>query len=179
MTARSFARPLALLFAGALALLATLRAPSPALAQIDMDRAGVLDIKDDHEKSLFLQLQCVCGCPRESIGTCTCGQSTGYRAEARALMAKGLSDEEIKTEWEHRYGPGSLMVPRNDGTNRFLYILPLVTILAMAGFAVQLLRRYRSRADLKASEVPAPAPGQKRDEYDDKLDEELKQLDNE
>jgi cytochrome c-type biogenesis protein CcmH/NrfF len=177
---RTLARAIALLFAAAIAVFATLRAPSVALGQThEMAGSGVLDIRNDEERAVFRHLQCTCGCPRESIVTCQCGVADKFRSEVRGMMAKGMTVEEIKAEWARRYGPQALMVPPNEGANRLLYLVPLAAIVGMAAFAVTLLRRLRRRADEKAAAAPAPVAGQKRDEYDDKLDEELKQLDDE
>lgn len=161
------------------ALLAT--APTLALAQQlgeGMERGGVLDIRNEDERRSFGDLQCTCGCPRESIATCTCGFASGFRNEVRAMMARGLTQEEIKAEWVRRYGPQALTVPPNRGANRLMYVAPLAMIAGMGGFAVMLLRRFRQRDDQKSQAAP-PVAGAKRDEYDDKLDEELKQLDDE
>ena len=163
---------------------ATLLAAAPRLARAQqlgegMERGGVLDIHNEEERRSFGDLQCTCGCPRESIATCTCGQAGGFRNEVRAMMARGLNQEEIKAEWVRRYGPQALTVPPNSGANRLLYVAPLVMVAGMGGFAVMLLRRFRQREDQKALAAAPPVAGAKRDEYDDKLDEELKQLDDE
>jgi cytochrome c-type biogenesis protein CcmH/NrfF len=165
--------------------LASLRFPTSAFAQgaadmgKDMDRSGVLDIRGDEEKRVFTALQCTCGCPRESLATCTCGFAHDFRIEVRAMMAKGMSIEEIKTEWVRQHGPGAMMVPTNEGANRFLYIFPLVIIMGMAGVAVTVLRRFRRggvNASARAAAAATPNAGAGPDAYDAKLDEELKQL---
>ncbi len=159
-----------------------LAAPAVALAQQlgeGMERGGVLDIHNEDERRSFGDLQCTCGCPRESIATCTCGQASGFRAEVRAMMARGLTQEEIKAEWVRRYGPQALTVPPNSGANRVLYVAPLLAIAGMGGIAVMMLRRFRQRDDQKALAAAPPVAGARRDDYDDKLDEELKQLDDE
>ncbi len=179
---RTLARAIALLLAAAVAVFAALRAPSPALAQEghEVMGSGVLDIRNEEERAVFLHLQCTCGgCAREAIGTCQCGVADKFRREVRGMMAKGMTLEEIKAEWVRRYGSQALMIPPNEGANRLLYLVPLAAIVGMAAFAVTLLRRFRRRADEKAAAAPAPVAGAKRDEYDDKLDEELKQLDDE
>jgi cytochrome c-type biogenesis protein CcmH len=178
MHRRTFLR--ALVSASAASLGAVAVAPSVALAQQlgeGMDRSGTLDIRSDEERRVFKQLQCTCGCPRESIATCTCGFAAGFRTEVRAMMARGMSLEEIKTEWARRGGPQALMVPSNSGAQRLLYIVPLVAIALMAAFAVNLLGRLRRREEARTAAAPAAPAGAKRDAYDDKLDEELKQLD--
>ncbi len=156
--------------------------PAVALAQQlgeGMDRTGALDVRNDEERRTFGDLQCTCGCPRESIATCTCAFADGFRSEVRAMMARGLTQEEIKAEWVRRHGPQALTVPPNTGANRLLYIAPLAAIAGMGAFAVVILRRVRRSSDEKARAVASPVAGAKRDEYDDKLDEELKQLDDE
>jgi cytochrome c-type biogenesis protein CcmH len=143
-----------------------------------MDRTGTLDIRSEEERRIFGDLQCTCGCPRESIATCTCGFASGFRGEVRAMMARGLTQEEIKAEWVRRHGPEALTVPPNTGANRLLYVAPLAIIAGMGVFAGLVLRRFRHHADERAAAAPAVAAA-KRDDYDDKLDEELKQLDDE
>ena len=144
-----------------------------------MDRSGVLDIRNDEEKRVFAALQCTCGCPRESIVTCPCGFAHDFRIEVRAMMAKGMTLEEIKAEWVRQHGPGSMMVPSNEGANRFLYIAPLLMIIGMAAFAVTMLRRFRRggmKAEARAAAATTPK-GSGADAYDEKLDDELKKLD--
>jgi cytochrome c-type biogenesis protein CcmH len=173
LTRRSFWAAVA--SASALAL-----APRWAVAQQlgeGMDRSGVLDIRNDTERAIFGDLQCTCGCPRESLATCTCGFAAGFRNDVRAMMARGMTREQIKTEWVYQHGLEALTVPANTGANRFLYLAPLAAIAGMGGFAAMMLRRFRRRSDAKAKATPVVAG--KRDDYDDKLDEELRQLDNE
>lgn len=145
-----------------------------------MDRSGVLDIRNDEERRVFSALQCTCGCPRESIVTCPCGFAHDFRIEVRAMMAKGMTLEEIKTEWVHQHGPGAMMVPTNEGANRFLYIAPMIMIMGMAAFAATMLRRFRRggvEASARAAAVTRPLGGAGPDAYDEKLDDELKKLD--
>jgi cytochrome c-type biogenesis protein CcmH len=167
----------------AAAVVVSLRFPSLALAQQlgeGMDRSGVLDIRSPEEHRVFEALQCTCGCPREAISTCTCGFAAGFRQEVREMMAKGMSLEDIKAEWVRRHGPEALSVPPNGGGNRFVYIVPLLLIAGMAAVAISALRRFRAHevatttaATGKKGKI-APAA---RDDYDQKLDDELKRLD--
>ena len=182
---RRIARSIVLAIALCAALL-SLRFSTSAFAQDmgdmgkGMDRSGVLDIRNDEEKRVFTALQCTCGCPRESIATCTCGFAHDFRIEVRAMMAKGMTLEEIKTEWVRQHGPGAMMVPSNEGANRFLYIAPLVMIMGMAAFAVTMLRRFRRggvNASARAAAIAKPLGGAGPDAYDEKLDDELKKLD--
>jgi cytochrome c-type biogenesis protein CcmH/NrfF len=182
---RTFLR--ALLVAPAAALV-----PAVAFAQAKMAegmaKGSGIRIKSDQERRVFADLLCMCGgCQRESLSECICGQADDYRSEVRAMLAEGLSQEQIKAEWVRRFGPQALSVPPNEGASRLLYIAPLVGIVAMAAFVVTVLKRFRARDVAKAGAAakaaakagPGAVAGGGRDEYDDKLDEELKQLDDE
>lgn len=178
---RTFLR--ALLVAPAVALV-----PAVAVAQSKMGdgmaKGSGINIKTDAERRVFADLLCMCGgCQREALNECICGQADDYRAEVRAMLAEGLTQEEIKAQWVRRFGPQSLSVPPNEGASRLLYLGPLFAIVGGAVFVVMVLKRFRARDQAKvaaAAKGPAAAvAGGSRDEYDDKLDEELKQLDDE
>jgi cytochrome c-type biogenesis protein CcmH/NrfF len=161
---------------------ALLAAPRGALAQQlgeGMERSGTLDIHNDEERAVFGDLQCTCGCPREAISTCTCAYAARFRGEVRGMMARGMTREEIKAEWVRRNGPQALTVPANTGANRLVYAAPLVAIVAGGAVAVKVLRGFRQKAEIKSVAAAGTVAGGDRDEYDDKLDEELKQLDDE
>jgi len=72
-------------------------------------------------------------------------------------------------------------VAEDKGANRLIYIAPFLVIVGMAAFVVSVLRRFRRQnADGGAASAPKKeAPAEGRDAYDEKLDEELKQLDDE
>jgi len=158
----------------------------PARAQVQMPGGagenGVLDIHNDEERRIFNELQCTCGCPRDAIGTCGCEFAAKFRGEVRGMMAQGMTPEQIRAVWVQRFGPQALMVPPNEGGNRLLYLVPLGAIVGMAAVVVGVLRRFRRRdreAAAATAKGAAPVAGARRDEYDDKLDEELRQLDDE
>jgi cytochrome c-type biogenesis protein CcmH/NrfF len=178
---RTFLR--ALLVAPAVALV-----PSAAFAQgkmgDGMSKGSGINIKTDAERRVFADLLCMCGgCQREALNECICGQADDYRAEVRAMLAEGLTQEQIKAQWVRRFGPQSLSVPPNEGASRLLYLVPLAGIAGMAGVVVMALRRFRARDNARVAATAkagtAAVAGGSRDEYDDKLDEELKQLDDE
>jgi cytochrome c-type biogenesis protein CcmH len=185
--ARGPLRTLALLLTASLAAWLSLRAPSPALGQSmnhgQSERNGLIEVKTDQERQAFASLACCCGgCPHEPILTCTCGYADRYRDDVRAMIAQGMSLEQIKDAWEKRFGSDALTVPRNRGGNRLLYIAPLVLIVAAAGIVITALRRFRRREDEKSQVALAggvPPARADDDEYEKKLDDELKQLDSE
>ncbi|AUX26986.1 cytochrome C-type biogenesis protein [Sorangium cellulosum] len=182
---RTLIHGITLLAAGLVALVVLLRSPDFAHGQQlgeGMVRTGTVGIQSDAERKLFWSVICTCGCPRETLGTCTCGFAHERRSELRAALAAGLSLEEIQAAYVERFGPEALAVPPNKGSQRLLYLFPLGAIVLGAGLVIVTLRRWKRRSDEaggggqgSAKDVAAGA----RDDYDDKLDEELKSLDRE
>ncbi|WP_437811837.1 cytochrome c-type biogenesis protein [Sorangium sp. So ce1078] len=174
-----------LLAAGVIALVVLLRSPEFAHGQQlgeGMLRSGTVGIQNETERKLFWSLICTCGCPRETLGTCTCGTAHERRDQLRAALASGLSIEAIQAAYAERYGAEALAVPPNKGSQRLLYLFPLGAILVGAGIVIVTLRRWKRRSDEAGAagerSRKGVVPGA-RDDYDDKLDEELKNLDRE
>jgi cytochrome c-type biogenesis protein CcmH len=146
---------------------------------------GTVMIHSETERQLFWSLICTCGCPRETLGTCACDIASARRDALRDLLSQGKTIEQAQDSYVSMYGAKSLAVPRNTGANRLLWAVPAFAILLGAGFVVYTLRRFKrqsdtndaklqvKRSDVKKSDVKA------RDAYDDRLDQELKDLDNE
>jgi cytochrome c-type biogenesis protein CcmH len=179
-------RTLALLSAALVAVVISLDPPSPAWGQGQAmnhgDRTGLIGARTDAERQAFSALACRCGgCPNEALITCPCAYADGYRNDIRAMIARGMTLEDIKKEWEKRFGADALTAPPNSGGTRALYVVPPILIVAFAGFVVMVLRRFRRRDEEKshaaAAAGGAPLSSGEHDEYDDKLDDELKQLD--
>ncbi|MBK9261252.1 MAG: cytochrome c-type biogenesis protein CcmH [Polyangiaceae bacterium] len=146
---------------------------------------GTVVIHSETERQLFWSLICTCGCPRETLGTCACDIASGRREALRDLLAQGKTIEQAQDAYVAMYGIKSLAVPRNQGANRLLWAVPAFAIMLGAGFVVYTLRRFQRRgaaidAAKKAKAKTSPVKDSKgRDDYDDRLDQELKDLDNE
>jgi cytochrome c-type biogenesis protein CcmF len=156
--------------------------PAPAYAQAGMDdmHSHTIRIDNDKERDIFGSLRCTCGCPRDLLSTCSCETAEAAREEIRKEMKAGMTKEAILLAYEKANGLAMLAVPPNAGALRAIYAVPLVAIVGGAvglGFAV---RRWKTRGAARAVAtsvaVDAGAPP-KRDEYDARLDEELKDLD--
>ena len=139
-----------------------------------------MSIQNETERQLFWSLICTCGCPRETLGTCPCDIAHQRRTALREMLAEGKSVEQVQDIYVSQYGSKSLAVPRNQGASRALWVVPVMAIVAGAGLAIFLLRRWQQRGLAAAAAGPkAPNPNAPRDAYDDKLDQELKELDDE
>jgi cytochrome c-type biogenesis protein CcmH len=146
-----------------------------------MVRTGTVGIRDETERKLFFGLICTCGCPRETLGTCTCGTAHARRDELRELLADGKGIEEIKNLYAQRYGLQGLAVPPSKGIGRAVWAVPIVAMLLGAGGVLLALRKWKKRGD--DDPPPGDAGGaadknpKKRDELDDRIDRELEELD--
>ncbi len=168
------------------ALLGAAALPSLTFAQQHNERSGTITVQNEVERRLFPLLACVCGgCPHEPLSSCTCGYADQYREQIRDMIAKGMTDDQIKAEWVKRHGYDALTVPSNAGAGQLIYVAPLLAIIGMAGVVIVALKRFRRREEIhekslaNEGEAASEAKADKRDEYDLKLDEELKQLDDE
>lgn len=179
---RSWFQAAALAIAAAIAIYAA--APLTAFGQgASMSRFGTVEIKNETEHQLFWSLLCRCGCPRETLGTCTCSWAHNMRAELRDELSKGKSVEDIKAAYGSKYGTDAVGVPPNEGAHRFVWVAPLVAIALGAGAVGMLLRSWMRRAAAKRSgeeaAKPAPVSPDEESKYDRQLDDELKALDKE
>lgn len=165
--------------------------PGDAVGQSHVDHGGTVGIQNDTERQLFKSLICMCGCPRETLETCTCDYGTARRGELRDMLTSGMSIQAIQKAYGARFGTKSLATPTNEGFGALIWIFPLAMIIAGAIGVGFMLRRWSARGALAAAGAaggPAEPGGAKkgkpskakdpaaRDAYDDRLDEELKDL---
>lgn len=180
---RAFAaRALAALGAGLVGGASLLASPSAQGQDIGlgMDRTGTVGIQNETERLLFWSLLCTCGCPRETLGTCTCGFAHERRAELRNQLTLGKSIQEIQAWYVGRFGTQALAVPPDTGGSRALYVAPLLAIVAGAALIITTLKRWRARGEADAAaktKAAPPAKTNEKDDYDAKLDDELRNLD--
>jgi cytochrome c-type biogenesis protein CcmF len=156
-------------------------APSMAYGQqpTHSEAPGTIEVRSDQERELFRSLNCICPtCPHKpNLMDCACPTAMGHRSTLRAELAKGLSIEQVRAIYVGKYGQEALSVPPSEGAMRGVWALPLLGIAAGAGGVVFALRRWRRHEkDRTAGAKPLPAKA-KRDDYDDKLDQELRALD--
>jgi cytochrome c-type biogenesis protein CcmF len=167
--------------------------PSPAFAQGTSSlHSGTVKIENEKEKEVFGALRCMCGtCARDLLSTCGCGEADEMREKLRAKIAAGATKDQIVAEYAKEFGSESLAIPPNTGAMKAIYVVPLTVIGGGAVGLALMLRRWRSH------DVPEAATNEKvelasndtakkskkkndaRDAYDARLDEELRDLDDE
>jgi cytochrome c-type biogenesis protein CcmH len=78
------------------------------------------------------------------------------KAEARGLVAKGYSEEQILAYFERSYGEFVRLRPPLRGVNWLVWLGPLFGLLAGAAFVAFVLRRNAAAAPVS---VPSDLPG--------------------
>ena len=75
-------------------------------------------------------LMCTCGCPH-LIGQCgdECGVAPQLIHEISDLVSQGKTEEEVYSAFEAKYGLVVLAVPKAEGFNMLLWILPFLGML--------------------------------------------------
>ncbi|MFO0663825.1 MAG: cytochrome c-type biogenesis CcmF C-terminal domain-containing protein [Polyangiaceae bacterium] len=158
--------------------------PTQAFAwQTTGSHVGTVHIENEKEREIFSALRCMCGtCARDALSSCACGTADETRERIRAKIAQGVSRETILNEYAAEFGTAALSVPPNQGATRAIYMLPLVAVVGAGAGLGFMLFRWRKNDKNRAPKVAQASSGdgqtvKKQDDYDARLDEELKDLD--
>jgi cytochrome c-type biogenesis protein CcmH len=123
-----------------------------------------------------MEQQVMCVVCRTSLAVANGPQAEAERRQIRTLIAQGKSVAQIKDALVAQYGERVLALPKDDGFNLAVYLVPilvLVLALALLAFALPRWRRHaRARAAAPAAAVPALSPEDMR-----RLDDELARRD--
>ncbi len=92
-------------------------------------------------------------------------------------LARGESPEKIIDDYVEEFGTASLAIPPNKGGMRAIYTLPLVAIAGAGVVLAIALKRWRRNADSPPKDASGDGKDEKRDAYDDRIDAELRDLD--
>ena len=117
----------------------------------------------------------MCGtCGRKRLAECTCGKAAAMRGELAKLTDAGKSREEVYQYFMAQYGSQEpLASPVDEGFNRLAWMFPWAigaTGAVMVGFAAMKWSR-------RGSEEEAPAASETDAAIDERLDDELRNLD--
>ena len=140
--------------------------------------AGHVAIENATEKRVFDRLLCMCGdCQRLPLSTCACGWADHARQEVRDKLARGVSPTKIESEYRAEHGPSALAIPADRGLDRALWVVPIAGgILAMGLLARAGLRWARKSPGTPDAATSTTAASEEERAYDEKLEEELRKL---
>ncbi len=149
-----------------------------AAQHVDQPQTVILVPKTQLEKDLQGHLVCMCGgCGRKKIGECTCPLAADMRKELAGHVAGGRSRDEIVQLFIKKWGSQEVLTePIDRGFNRLAWLLPygvgLGGIVLVGGVAMRWSRR---RGNGTTPEAPAAATAPSA--LQDRLDDELRELD--
>ena len=154
-------------------------APARAFGQTSSSlHAGSVEMSDPTEQTLFGSLLCQCGdCRAASLSTCTCSTADARAAKFALKLRGGRVDRHHPSRLRERVR--SRGAQRSAQQRWAASHLPGAVGVALGGLGLvfTLVRRWKKKGDDSAPPPRTPGGPVERDEYDNKLDEELKKLD--
>ena len=116
--------------------LVLLLALAPAGAAAAQPRASFNDVEDE--------VMCdTCNVP---LNIAESPRADQERREIKAMIAQGLTKQQIKARLKATYGPGILALPQDKGFSLAVYIVPIVLVLLLVAGLVIMLPRWRRRS---------------------------------
>jgi cytochrome c-type biogenesis protein CcmH/NrfF len=107
----------------------------PAAAVAAQPRASFNDIEDE--------VMCdTCNVP---LNIAESARADQQRREIRALIARGLTKDQVKDELKARYGPAVLALPDDKGFSLAVYLVPIAVVVGLVVTILLLLPRWRAR----------------------------------
>jgi len=123
-----------------------------------------------------MEQQVMCVVCRTPLAVANGPQANAERRQIQRLIAQGKSEQQIKDALVAQYGDRVLALPKENGFNLAVYVVPVAAVaLALALLALMLprwRREARTRAAAPAAAVPTPSAEDLR-----RLDDELAQRD--
>jgi cytochrome c-type biogenesis protein CcmH len=92
---------------------------------------------------LASELQCPV-CQGQSINASPAPMAQQMKDLIRSQVADGYTDAQVRDYFVSRYGEWVLLNPKAAGFNLLVYILPVLALVAGAGFVVVVVRRWSS-----------------------------------
>ena len=86
----------------------------------------------NHTKAISTIL-CDCDCHPQSVKDCACGRAAEMRDEMRAMIARGMSGDEIVEDYVARNGEQIRIAPVAKGFNLVAWIGPLIGLVLGCG----------------------------------------------
>ena len=119
-----------------------------ALAGAAEPRASLPDIEDE-----VMCMQC-----GTALNISTSPVADKQRDFIRKLIAQGKTKQEIKDALVAEFGPRVLALPKSDGFNLAVYLIPPLVFVLALGVVVIVLRRRRAAGDDKGTPAPELNP---------------------
>jgi cytochrome c-type biogenesis protein CcmH/NrfF len=119
-----------------------------------------------------MEQQVMCVVCRTPLSVANGPQADAERRQIRELIAQGKSEQQIKDVLVAQYGDRVLALPRDDGFNLAVYLVPIAAVLLALALLALALPRWRRHARAQAA-APAIAVPTLSVEDAQRLDEDL------
>ena len=107
--------------------------------------------------ALTQELRCM-QCMNNSIADSPVGLAADLRREVKEQLIAGKSDDEIRAYMVQRYGNVILFTPPLDSSTAWVWVLPLLAVVAGLFLAIRIVRRRASLIEGDNSTVEAEDP---------------------
>ena len=118
---------------------------------------------------------CDCGCHPQSVAACACGRAAELREEMRAMVAGGMSGDELIASYVAKHGEKILIAPDAEGFNLLAWLGPFAMLLFGVVAIVFLVRRWGPKKT-DGAEMAATPDLSPDDPYVNKLRRELEDM---
>jgi cytochrome c-type biogenesis protein CcmF len=162
-----------------LVLLLVLGGAARARAQhVEGQQSSIIVPQTKLEKELHDSIICMCGsCGRKRVGECTCSDAARMRGEIAEVAKKVSTRDEAIAWFVAKYGSQEVLAsPIDKGFNRLAWLFPYLAGVAGLIAAGAIALRWSRRA-VPAEPVEAVAGGPAYRALNDRLDDELRDLD--
>lgn len=105
-----------------------------------------------------MEQQIMCVVCRTPLAVANGPQADAERSKLRRLIAQGLGEQQIKDAFVAQYGDRVLALPKDDGFNLAVYLVPVLALAAALLVLALTLPRWRRQARARAGAPAAAAP---------------------
>lgn len=119
-----------------------------------------------------MEQQVMCVVCRTPLSVANGPQADAERRQIRELIVQGKDEQQIKDVLVAQYGERVLALPRDDGFNLAVYLVPIAAIALALALLALALPRWRRHARVRAA-APATAVPTLSEEDAQRLDEDL------
>jgi cytochrome c-type biogenesis protein CcmH len=123
-----------------------------------------------------MEQQVMCVVCRTPLSVANGPQADAQRRQIRRLIAQGKSEQEIKDVLVAQYGDRVLALPKDDGFNLAVYLVPVVAVAIALALLALALPRWRRETRARAAAPAAATPPVSAEDMR-RLDEDLARRD--
>ncbi len=131
-------------------------------------------------REIAKELVCLCGCGNMVLETCTCGEASKNKEFIRKQLKAGKTRLQIFQLFRDKDGERVFAAPVKEGFNWIIWVIVpyVVPVLAALGLGVLLLKwtKQRKEPELTATPISGKEGDEPPDQYKEKLERELKEL---